>query len=178
MNRPFKPFRQTQCVNLLAKLLESLRSPKTLQKDAVCPKTLAPNGRTWGQKEGLALIRKHDSAQGLRASPKTDAQVRRLSPLSRKSFLMCALMATVVVSVFWVGDAFAHDGELFREEIGKVEKLFTGGYMRIGLLGVCGLTAVMGAAKQNAWMFLSGILAGVFAFFMRDWVLTTFACVI
>ena len=44
------------------------------------------------------------------------------------------------------GDVLGHTGELFRDEIGKVEALFTGGYLRLGLLGVCGVTAVMGAS--------------------------------
>jgi hypothetical protein len=82
------------------------------------------------------------------------------------------------VLTLFPSDALAHTGELFRDEIGKVEQLFTGGYMRLGLLGVCGLTAVMGAIQQNAWMFLSGILAGVFAYFMKDWILTTFTYII
>ena len=86
----------------------------------------------------------------------------------------CLLTATF----FLPHEIAAHTGELFRAEIGKVEQLFTGGYMRLGLLGVCGLTAVMGAMQQNAWMFLSGILAVVFAYFMKDWIMTTFTYVI
>ena len=74
--------------------------------------------------------------------------------------------------------AWAHTGDLFTSEIGKVEKLITGGYMRLGLLGVCGATAVTGAIQQNAWMFITGILAGVFAYFMKDWILSTFSMVI
>jgi len=84
-----------------------------------------------------------------------------------------AMTALVLPSV-----AFAHDGELFTNEISSLEALFTGGYMRIGLLGVCGVTAMMGAIKQNGFMFLTGILAGVFAFFMRNWIQTTFTAII
>ena len=43
---------------------------------------------------------------------------------------------------------------------------------------VCGLTAIMGAIQQNAWMFVSGISSGVFAYFMKDWILATFTCII
>ena len=89
---------------------------------------------------------------------------------------ICLCLA--LLCLFLPQEVFAHTGELFREEIGKVEQLFTGGYMRLGLLGVCGLTAIMGAMQQNAWMFVSGILAGAFAFFMKDWILATFTCVI
>jgi hypothetical protein len=86
-------------------------------------------------------------------------------------------LTLLIVLTLLPSNALAHTGDLFREEIGKVEQLFTGGYMRLGLLGVCGLTATMGAIQQNAWMFLSGILAGVFAYFMKDWILTTFTLV-
>lgn len=72
----------------------------------------------------------------------------------------------------------AHNGELFHDEIGKVEQLFTGGYMRLGLLAVCGMTAMIGAMKQNASIFICGILSGVFAYFMKDWILKTFSLVI
>lgn len=74
--------------------------------------------------------------------------------------------------------AFAHDGDLFTDQITSLESLFTGGYMRLGLLGVCGVTAIAGAIKQNGMMFLTGIMAGVFAYFMRDWIQDTFAMVI
>ena len=87
-------------------------------------------------------------------------------------------LGLIALAAFLPSDAFAHTGELFRDEIGKVEQLFTGGYMRLGLLGVSGLTAIMGAIQQNAWMFLSGILAGVFAYFMKDWIMTTFTYII
>ena len=74
--------------------------------------------------------------------------------------------------------AHAHDGDLFNEQITSLESLFTGGYMRLGLLGVCGVTAIAGAIKQNGMMFLTGILAGVFAYFMRDWIQATFTAII
>ncbi len=74
--------------------------------------------------------------------------------------------------------SWAHTGDLFADEIGKVEGLLTGGYMRLGLLGVCGVTAITGAIQQNAWMFVTGIFAGVFAYFMKDWILSTFSMVV
>ena len=95
-------------------------------------------------------------------------KITSLSPLA----LLIALM------VFLPGEVLAHQGDLFTREIGALEQLFTGGYMRIALLGICGATAVMGAIQQTAWIFLFGILAGVFAFFMRDWILATFALVL
>ena len=70
--------------------------------------------------------------------------------------------------------AYGHDGTLFKEQITNLENLFTGGYMRLGLLAVCGVTAIAGAIKQNGMLFLTGILAGVFAYFMRDWIQSTF----
>ncbi|HQS93752.1 MAG TPA: hypothetical protein PK010_03765 [Alphaproteobacteria bacterium] len=94
---------------------------------------------------------------------------------TRSQAIFLGLMA---LAILCPNDVFGHTGELFREEIGKVEQLFTGGYMRLGLLGVCGLTAIMGAIQQNAWMFLSGILAGVFAYFMKDWIMATFTYLI
>ncbi|MBT4879514.1 MAG: hypothetical protein HOI80_03230 [Alphaproteobacteria bacterium] len=92
--------------------------------------------------------------------------------------VLSGLCLITLISVLFPWDAWAHTGDLFKEEIGKMEQLFTGGYMRLGLLGVCGVTAIAGAVKQNAWMFISGILAGVFAFFMKDWILKTFSQVI
>ena len=87
--------------------------------------------------------------------------------------LLCLGLLILLPDQTW-----AHTGDLFTDEIGKVEKLLTGGYMRLGLLGVCGATAVMGALQQNAWMFITGIFAGIFAYFMRDWILSTFSMVI
>lgn len=75
-------------------------------------------------------------------------------------------------------DLWAHTGELLKDEIDKVEKLFTGGYMRLGLLGVCGFAAIYGIVKQNGWIFASGILGCVFAYFMKDWILKTFTMVV
>ena len=94
---------------------------------------------------------------------------------SRRShlLLLCLSLLMLLPDQTW-----AHTGDLFTNEIGKVEKLLTGGYMRLGLLGVCGATAVMGALQQNAWMFITGIFAGIFAYFMRDWILSTFSMVI
>ena len=97
-------------------------------------------------------------------------------PQRSQAFFLGATIAMAMALL--PGDVFAHTGDLFNAEITRVENLFTGGYMRLGLLAVCGLTAIMGAIKQNAWMFLSGILSGVFAYFMRDWIMATFTWVI
>lgn len=75
-------------------------------------------------------------------------------------------------------DLWAHTGDLLKDEIDKMEKLFTGGYMRLGLLAVCGFAAIYGIIKQNGWIFTSGILGCVFAYFMKDWILKTFTMVI
>lgn len=89
------------------------------------------------------------------------------------------MTGVVLAGVTLIPDiAFAHDGDLFTDQITSLESLFTGGYMRLGLLGVCGVTAIAGAIKQNGMMFLTGIMAGVFAYFMRDWIQDTFAMVI
>ena len=87
--------------------------------------------------------------------------------------LLCLGLLILLPEQTW-----AHTGDLFTNEIGKVEGLLTGGYMRLGLLGVCGVTAITGAIQQNAWMFVTGIFAGVFAYFMKDWILSTFSMVI
>lgn len=83
-----------------------------------------------------------------------------------------------LIVIIGTESVFAHDGELFQAQITQLEKLFTGGYMRLGLLAICGVTAVAGAIKQNGMVFLTGILSGVFAYFMRDWIQSTFACVV
>ncbi len=92
--------------------------------------------------------------------------------------------AKVFLMVFFIGfllcpqELWAHTGDLLKDEIEKVEKLFTGGYMRLGLLAVCGFAAIYGIVKQNGWIFASGILGCVFAYFMKDWILKTFTMVI
>jgi hypothetical protein len=70
------------------------------------------------------------------------------------------------------------EGDLFNSEITKVEKLITGGYMRIGLLGVSGAAAIGGILKQNGWMFVSGIAGCAFVYFMKSWITTTFTMVV
>lgn len=69
------------------------------------------------------------------------------------------------------------DGVL-SEEVVKIENLLTGGYMRLGLLGVCGFAAIYGVVKQSGWMFVSGIMGCVFVYFMKDWILKTFTAVV
>jgi hypothetical protein len=76
------------------------------------------------------------------------------------------------------GEAWAHTGDLLTEEITGIENLITGGYLRIGLLGACGVAAVGGAIKQNGWMFVSGVMGGVFAYFMKGWILKSFTMII
>lgn len=71
----------------------------------------------------------------------------------------------------------AHDGDLLKDEITALEKLFTGGYMRLGLLGVCGFAAIYGIVKQSGWIFASGILGCMFAYFMKDWITKTFTLI-
>jgi hypothetical protein len=89
------------------------------------------------------------------------------------------LFASLFLGAVFIPDALlAHTGDLLKDEIEKVEKLFTGGYMRLGLLGVCGFAAIFGIVKQNGWIFASGILGCVFAYFMKDWILKTFTMVV
>ena len=73
---------------------------------------------------------------------------------------------------------FAVNGAEMADEIDKFEKMLTGGYMRLGLLGVCGTVAIVGAVKQNFMMFGTGIGACFLALMMKDWVQNNFACVI
>lgn len=87
-------------------------------------------------------------------------------------------MALFMGALLCPQDLWAHTGDLLKDEIDKVEKLFTGGYMRLGLLAVCGFAAIYGIIKQNGWIFTSGILGCVFAYFMKDWILKTFTMVI
>jgi len=75
-------------------------------------------------------------------------------------------------------NAAGTNGDLFNAEITKVEQLLTGGYMRIGLLGVSGAAAIGGILKQNGWMFVSGIAGCAFVYFMKNWITTTFAMVV
>ena len=101
-----------------------------------------------------------------------------LKIIDRETLSKTLLASLFVASLFVPIGAMAHDGDLLKDEITAVEKLFTGGYMRIGLLGVCGFAAIYGIIKQSGWIFASGVLGCVFAYFMKDWILRTFALVI
>ncbi|MBY0292790.1 MAG: hypothetical protein K2W92_05840 [Alphaproteobacteria bacterium] len=90
-----------------------------------------------------------------------------------KAFLTSLLLGTL----FFPQDLWAHDGNLLKDEITALEKLFTGGYMRLGLLGVCGFAAIYGIVKQSGWIFASGILGCIFAYFMKDWITKTFTMI-
>lgn len=93
--------------------------------------------------------------------------------------LMYILIVGLVLGAFFVpSELMAHDGNLLKDEITALEKLFTGGYMRLGLLGVCGFAAIYGIVNQSGWIFASGILGCVFAYFMKDWITATFTMVV
>jgi hypothetical protein len=89
-------------------------------------------------------------------------------------------LALMIVTCLVAADSHAAgvEGDLFNSEITKVEKLITGGYMRIGLLGVSGAAAIGGILKQNGWMFVSGIAGCAFVYFMKSWITTTFTMVV
>lgn len=157
MNKPYSSFTGPQDgVNQAGK---PLRSPASLLPRAT-------SAKAEGDAKSLAgLVRKVQGQLG--------AFIRRLrssNPL---------LLAIMGVGAFLFPDAlWASDGDLLKDEISAVEKLFTGGYMRIGLLGVCGFAAIYGIVKQSGWIFCSGVLGCVFAYFMKDWILKTFTAVI
>ncbi|MBL8676818.1 MAG: hypothetical protein JNJ47_05285 [Alphaproteobacteria bacterium] len=103
-------------------------------------------------------------------------------PLTLKSVLNTFLPKAFITSLllgtlFFPQDLWAHDGNLLKDEITALEKLFTGGYMRLGLLGVCGFAAIYGIVKQSGWIFASGILGCIFAYFMKDWITKTFTMI-
>jgi hypothetical protein len=154
---PFSPFTGTQDgVNQAGK---PLRSPASLLPRAASVKTE-------GDAKSLAgLVRKIQGQLG--------AFIRGLRGVN--PFLLIVMSAATL----FIPDAlWASDGDLLKDEISAVEKLFTGGYMRIGLLGVCGFAAIYGIVKQSGWIFCSGVLGCVFAYFMKDWILKTFTAVI
>lgn len=94
------------------------------------------------------------------------------------AFLPKALVTSLLLgTLFFPQDLWAHDGNLLKDEITALEKLFTGGYMRLGLLGVCGFAAIYGIVKQSGWIFASGILGCIFAYFMKDWITKTFTMI-
>jgi hypothetical protein len=154
---PFSPFTGTQDgVNQAGKPLESPAS--------LLPR--AASAKAEGDAKSLAgLVRKIQGQLG--------AFTRGLRGI-KPSFLLI-----IGAGTFLFPDAlWASDGDLLKDEISAVEKLFTGGYMRIGLLGVCGFAAIYGIVKQSGWIFCSGVLGCVFAYFMKDWILKTFTAVI
>lgn len=104
----------------------------------------------------------------------------QLGPLKRRiRNLKPLLLITIAAGAFLIPEAlWAHDGNILQAEITAVEKLFTGGYMRLGLLAVCGFAAIYGIIKQSGWILCSGILGCVFAYFMKGWILSTFTMVV
>ena len=154
---PFSPFTGTQDgVNQAGK---PLGSPASLLPRAA-------SAKAEGDAKSLAgLVGKLQGQLG--------AFIRRLRGVSPLLLVIVGAGAFLFPDALW-----ASDGDLLKDEISAVEKLFTGGYMRIGLLGVCGFAAIYGIVKQSGWIFCSGVLGCVFAYFMKDWILKTFTAVI
>jgi hypothetical protein len=115
-------------------------------------------------------------------NPHLDQELTMPQPVTLKSvfntFLPKAFVTSLLLGAFFFPqDVWAHDGNLLKDEITALEKLFTGGYMRLGLLGVCGFAAIYGIVKQSGWIFASGILGCIFAYFMKDWITKTFTMI-
>lgn len=151
-------------------LFLSQASPYENEGDAKSPAGL---GNSYSQGQLRRLINHllyEEQAMSLFASFKNTT---RILPSHR-------LLTSLVVGVLLISipsDLMAHDGDLLKDEITKLEQLFTGGYMRLGLLGVCGFAAIYGIVKQSGWIFASGILGCMFAYFMKDWITKTFTLI-
>lgn len=101
------------------------------------------------------------------------------SPLTREIKLTLIFYAFVLL--FCTSDCLATTGTDptgFAAQVAKIDAFFGGAYMRVALFAVCGFTFVMGAIKQNLWMAGSGVAGGVGAYLMKDWISTTFTCLI
>lgn len=118
------------------------------------------------------LFKKYNLTQffGFHTNPNKRKTVPYTRYLTMAGFLLGILL---IPQELWA----VTDG-ILKAEIEGVEKLFTGGYMRLGLLGVCGFAAIYGVIKQSGWMFVSGIMGCVFAYFMKGWIHTSFPMVI
>ncbi|MBP9777452.1 MAG: hypothetical protein KBD36_06405 [Alphaproteobacteria bacterium] len=184
-----------------ASLLHTLKNRFTGIKQCVnpCPRE---NGELAGKNLGdLCLLFSQGGAKSLKAdlgnlpqgndfqgqsrhsfNPLSNQESIMYQPLTLKSVLNTFLPKAFVTSLllgalFFPQDVWAHDGNLLKDEITALEKLFTGGYMRLGLLGVCGFAAIYGIVKQSGWIFASGILGCIFAYFMKDWITKTFTMI-
>ena len=81
-------------------------------------------------------------------------------------------------SLLLIGEASAMTDADFKDEIEKTEKLINGGYIRIGLMGLCGVAGGIAAFNHN---LMGLVIAGVSMFFvhlMRVWIDTNFAGII
>ncbi|MGL5720276.1 MAG: hypothetical protein ACRCYP_05740 [Alphaproteobacteria bacterium] len=97
-----------------------------------------------------------------------------------KSFMSEAgIVAAFFVSLFLFSDVcIALTDADFREEITRAEKLITGGYLRLGLFGMCFIAGGIAIVKQN-WMMLVAAASGVlFIYMMKGWVTSNFAILI
>lgn len=143
-----------------------------------CPRV--PSGAAGKMRRSASTFLMTRKPCGLGISPQGHLRPNLYQELSMLSNTKTKLIlfALLMGAVFCPQDLWAHTGDLLKDEIDKMEKLFTGGYMRLGLLAVCGFAAIYGIIKQNGWIFTSGILGCVFAYFMKDWILKTFTMVI
>lgn len=65
-----------------------------------------------------------------------------------------------------------------QEQFKSVESVMTGGYLRLGLLGICGVSAAMAIMKQNVMgMVISGV-GLLFVYLMKGWIEGTFTALI
>ncbi|MBP9777442.1 MAG: hypothetical protein KBD36_06355 [Alphaproteobacteria bacterium] len=181
--------------------LHTLKNRFTGIKQCVNP-CLSENGKHAGKNLGdLCLLFSQGDAKSLKAdlgnllqenyfrgqlrhpfNPLSNQESIMHQPLTLKSvlntFLPKAFLTSLLLgTLFFPQDLWAHDGNLLKDEITALEKLFTGGYMRLGLLGVCGFAAIYGIVKQSGWIFASGILGCIFAYFMKDWITKTFTMI-
>jgi hypothetical protein len=69
------------------------------------------------------------------------------------------------------------DGD-FHDEIMKVEKLLTGGYLRLGLFGACFIAGGVAIVKQNWMMLVAASTGALFIYLMKGWVTANFAAII
>ena len=91
------------------------------------------------------------------------------------------LLASIFVLTFLFGaypDALALTDGDFREEVEKAEKLITGGYLRIGLFGVCGVAAVVSIAKQSLMGLATAGIGAFFVYLMKGWITSNFSALI
>src|SRR5262245_22511074 len=98
-----------------------------------------------------------------------------------KSSFLNPITATYViafVSLFASTKGYCVTDDDFKDEIGKANKLITGGYMHLGLMAMCGFGGIVCILEKKLTGAIICAAAALFVYMMKGWITTNFAAII